>query len=111
MLAKIMLAERFAPAVYDVIARGSASTGISKELVAVEALVAGEDADGRRQSVQRHRKGVEEGDLVGEWQDLEWAKKWASIEPRLSEEGLATVSVCDAGQPGPIRRDGVVGRS
>ena len=40
VLAKIMLAERFAPEVYDAIARGSAGTGASEELAALEAEVA-----------------------------------------------------------------------
>ena len=92
VLAKVMLAERFAPAVYDVIARGSASTGRSKELVALETLVAAEDGDSRKaKSSKKSQGGVGDGndaDVVGEWQDLEWAKKWARIEPRLAEEDL-----------------------
>ena len=88
VLAKVMLAERFAPTAYDVIARGSASTGISKELVALEALVAGEADDGKKGKGGKTREKVAEGDLVGEWPDLDWAKKWAGIEPRLSEEDL-----------------------
>ena len=88
VLAKVMLAERFAPAVYDVIARGSASTGTSKELVALEALVAGENADRKKSTGSKAQERVGDGDPVGEWQDLDWAKKWAGIEPRLSAEDL-----------------------
>ena len=48
VLAKIMLAERFAPEVYDAIARGSAGTGASEELAALEAAVRGDGADTRK---------------------------------------------------------------
>ena len=88
VLAKVMLAERFAPTVYDVIARGSAGTGVSKELVALEALVAGEEGEGKDGKGGKSRETVAEGDVVGDWPDLDWAKKWAGIEPKLSEEDL-----------------------
>src|SRR3546814_15813802 len=45
VLAKIMLAERFAPELYDALARGSANTGASEGLAALEAVVAASPSD------------------------------------------------------------------
>ena len=45
VLAKIMLAERFAPEIYDVIARGAAETGESKDLAELEASVLDDDSE------------------------------------------------------------------
>ena len=88
VLAKVMLAERFAPAVYDAIARGSAGTGKSKELMALEASVAGERGDGKKAKGGKAQERAREGGLVEEWPDSDWTRKWAGIEPRLSEEDL-----------------------
>ena len=89
VLAKLMLAERFAPEVYDTIARGAASTGASKELAELEALVADKDTDGKERKRTEEAGGEAEG-VVGlrDGPNLEWAKEWAMIEPALAEYDL-----------------------
>jgi len=93
VLAKIMLAERFAPEVYDAIARGAAGTGASEELAALEAAVRGDGLEAREEP-----KGAREADKLAEvdvgiptlpdWPNLEWAKQWAKIDPPLAEYDL-----------------------
>ncbi|TGG92479.1 NTPase KAP [Natronospirillum operosum] len=72
VLAKVMLAERFAPELYDAMARGSANTGKSKDLAALEAVVSAQPDE----------------DSLPDWPNLEWAKQWASIDPPLAEHDL-----------------------
>ncbi|GGX66349.1 Qat anti-phage system ATPase QatA [Saccharospirillum salsuginis] len=72
VLAKVMLAERFAPELYDAMARGSASTGASEELAALETVVSAPSAE----------------DSLPDWPNLEWAKQWAAIDPPLAEHDL-----------------------
>ena len=89
VLAKIMLAEQFAPELYDAMARGSANTGASEELGALEAAVLQEPpsvletkpADGRGRDAS---VGVSPPELP----NLEWAKQWAAIAPPLAEHDL-----------------------
>lgn len=89
VLAKIMLAEQFAPELYDAMARGSANTGVSEDLGALEAAVLqrrpvdldSKSADGNRQDLP-----VEAS--LPDWPNLEWAKQWAAIEPQLAEHDL-----------------------
>ena len=72
VLAKVMLAEQFAPELYDAMARGSANTGVSEDLGALEAAVL-------------QQPPVES---LPDWPNLEWAKQWAAIEPQLGEHDL-----------------------
>src|SRR3546814_16756096 len=62
VLAKIMLAERFAPEVYDAIARGSAGTGASEELAALEAAVRSDGADTKKTKGGRRSERAGEED-------------------------------------------------
>ena len=88
VLAKIMLAERFAPELYDAIARGSANTGASEDLAALEAAVAAPPAGLETKSAD----GKDETPLaqfsLPDWPNLEWAKQWAAIDPPLAENDL-----------------------
>lgn len=92
VLAKIMLAERFAPEVYDAIARGSAGTGASEELAGLEAVVRGERQEPK--NAKGGKKDDTEGDVAFEaselpdWPNMEWAKQWARIDPPLAEYDL-----------------------
>jgi predicted KAP-like P-loop ATPase len=89
VLAKIMLAERFAPELYDAMARGSASTGASEDLGALEAAVTQQPMD-ELETKSAHGKTKEpiaEASLP-DWPNLEWAKQWAAIEPPLAEHDL-----------------------
>ena len=89
ILAKIMLAERFAPEVYDVIARGSASTGASEELTRLEAAVRGGEMDkGKARDTKHLHDPPEDSPAIAsfpDWPNLEWAKQWAKIDPALSD--------------------------
>jgi hypothetical protein len=92
VLAKIMLAERFAPEVYDVIARGSAGTGASEELAALEAAVRGSAVGGKKPKVGKRAAMASsvggEPPALPDWPNLEWAKQWAKIDPPLAEYDL-----------------------
>lgn len=92
VLAKIMLAECFAPEVYDAIARGSAGTGASEELAALEVVVrcAGTKAKKRRGSKKAEEQAEVGADtpVLPDWPNIEWAKHWAKIDPPLAEYDL-----------------------
>ncbi|MDE0113805.1 MAG: P-loop NTPase fold protein [Albidovulum sp.] len=89
VLAKVMLAEQFAPELYDAIARGSASTGVSEDLGALEAAVMQPPPVGSgSKSADGERIGLSDGASLPEWPNLEWAKQWAAIEPQLAEHDL-----------------------
>lgn len=89
VLAKIMLAERFAPELYDAIARGSANTGASEDLGALEASVlAHAPGELETKSADGRRKKSSIAASPPEWPNLEWAKQWAAIEPPLAEHDL-----------------------
>ena len=89
VLAKIMLAERFAPELYDAMARGSANTGVSEDLGALEAAVLQQGAD-QLDVESEHGKGKDRPVEASppDWPNLEWAKQWATIEPRLADHDL-----------------------
>ena len=87
VLAKVMLAERFAPEIYDVIARGAAETGKSEDLVELEAAVLDVKRDDDEMNGSTEL-GTGSGDgeatePLRKWPNLDWAKKWAKLEPRL----------------------------
>ena len=89
VLAKIMLAERFAPELYDAIARGSVNTGASKELGALEAAVLHQrsgELDKTAKDGKTKASSVEAS--LPEWPNLEWAKQWAAIDPPLTDHDL-----------------------
>ena len=88
VLAKIMLAERFAPELYDAMARGSASTGASEELAALEAVVATPQPGSKRKSADGEDDASPEKPSLPDWPNLEWAKQWAAIDPPLAENDL-----------------------
>ena len=89
VLAKIMLVERFAPELYDAIARGAAPTGVSEALRGLEAVVLGQRSgeSKAKSSKQKSREPSAEATLP-DWPNIEWAKQWATIEPPLAEHDL-----------------------
>ena len=89
VLAKVMLAERFAPEFYDAMARGSANTGFSDELTTLEGFAFQDRTAGRETKAAGDGPAarVDEASLP-DWPNLEWAKQWAAIEPGLSERDL-----------------------
>lgn len=88
VLAKIMLAERFAPELYDAMARGSANTGVSEDLGVLEAAVLQKADDIEVKSAKGKPKGATSDKPLPDWPNLEWAKQWAAIEPSLAEHDL-----------------------
>lgn len=88
VLAKIMLAERFAPELYDAIARGSANTGASEELAALEAVVAVAHTDTKTKLAHGQERTLLAEASLPDWPNLEWAKQWAAIDPPLAEHDL-----------------------
>lgn len=88
VLAKIMLAERFAPELYDAIARGSANTGASEELAALEAVVAVAHTDTKTKLAHGQERTLLAEVSLPDWPNLEWAKQWAAIDPPLAEHDL-----------------------
>ena len=89
VLAKIMLAEQFAPELYDAMARGSANTGVFEELDALEAAVRQEPA-GASETKPADGKGRDAAGEASppELPNLEWAKQWAAIEPPVAGHDL-----------------------
>lgn len=89
VLAKIMLVEQFAPELYDAIARGSARTGKTDELKALEAIVQ-QKTSVKSSSKSKTGKSKEQDDenSLPDWPNIEWAKQWAAIEPQLAEIDL-----------------------
>ena len=89
VLAKIMLAERFAPELYDAMARGSSNTGVSEDLGALEAAVL-QQLPGKFETKSADGKANKLSGEVSlpDWPNLEWAKQWAAIEPPLAEHDL-----------------------
>lgn len=91
VLAKLMLAERFAPDVYDVIARGAAGTGASEELAVLENTVRSGEPAAKKSRTSKTEKGSDEEAVappLPDWPSLEWAKQWAKIDPALAEYDL-----------------------
>ena len=89
VLAKIMLAERFAPELYDAVARGSANTGASRDLAALEAAVLQQDpVDSETKSADGKGRKAPVGVSPPDWPNLEWAKQWAAIEPPLAKHDM-----------------------
>lgn len=88
VLAKIMLAERFAPELYDAMARGSANTGASEELAALEAVVAARPTELGTTSLNGKEEPLTPEVSLPDWPNLEWAKQWAAIDPPLAENDL-----------------------
>lgn len=94
VLAKVMLAERFAPEVFDALARGAADTGFSDELIALESHAASDGAEavpvkanGKVAPAKKAPKAKETVQLP-DWPNIEWAKRWAGIPPALAEVDL-----------------------
>ena len=87
VLAKVMLAEQFAPEIYDVIARGAAETGKSEDLAALEAAVVDDERDDTKVNGSTEPSagaGEDEAtDPLRKWRNVDWAKKWAKLEPKL----------------------------
>ena len=88
VLAKIMLAERFAPELYDAMARGSANTGASEELAALEAAVAVRSSGLETKSADGIDSDASAEASLPDWPNIEWAKQWAVIDPPLAENDL-----------------------
>lgn len=91
VLAKLMLAERFAPDVYDVIARGAAGTGASEELAVLENTVRSGEPAAKKSRTSKTEKSRDEEAVtppLPDWPSLEWAKQWAKIDPALAEYDL-----------------------
>jgi predicted KAP-like P-loop ATPase len=86
VLAKLMLAERFAPEVFDAIALDSAADGFSKIVAELE----GTDAEEKAASGKRAKEataGPKES-LIKDWPNIDWARRWAGIRPSLAQEDL-----------------------
>src|SRR3546814_19098822 len=75
VLAKIMLAERFAPELYDALARGSANTGASEHLAALDAVVAAAPSDMPPTTEAGEEKVPAPADSHPAWTKLERARK------------------------------------
>ena len=86
MLAKLMLAERFAPEVFDAIALDSAADGKSKIVAELEGSEEEKPASKKAQVKKSEEAQVETP--IRDWPNLEWAKRWGSIKPTLADTDL-----------------------
>lgn len=91
VLAKLMLAERFQPRLFEQVARASAGSaqGACAELALLEASVSGDATDSPK---SRKGTGGRQSDdlppLVQEWLDNETVRAWASVQPPIGAEDL-----------------------
>ncbi|MBO9508777.1 Qat anti-phage system ATPase QatA [Thalassospira sp. A3_1] len=92
VLAKIMLAERFSPEIYDRIAQGVAHDGTFAELVQLEDAVrtthSVKPAKAKKDGKSSTGNNAEDAPVFPEWPNIEWAKKWAKIDPAIGEYDL-----------------------
>lgn len=89
VLAKIMLAERFAPDLYEQLSRlaATASNGKVPALAALEAApdaAESAEATGRSRAKSTPRAAAE----IDDWLKSDWAKGWAAIDPPLADVDL-----------------------
>lgn len=84
-LAKLMLAERFAPEVFDAIALDLGADGKSKIVAELEGRLTKPEP----KKVGTAKKAeAEEGSLVKDWPNIEWAKRWGGIRFALADMDL-----------------------
>lgn len=84
-LAKLMLAERFMPSLFDAVASSAADSpdGICKELKMLE-----ENLGAKTQSKKDDKKTKSDDSIVSKWLKAETITSWASLEPKLGETDL-----------------------
>lgn len=81
VLAKLMLAERFAPDIFENIVRDSAGDGKSATVAALEApAVQPSKAEGKTKTAQESKQ--EESPQV------QWAQRWGEIKPKIADVDL-----------------------
>ena len=88
LLAKLMLAERFAPEVFDAIAFDLDADGKSKIIAELEdgtAATTKPKTGGKSSTQVPEQPGSK---LVQDWPNLEWAKRWGRIKVSLSDVDL-----------------------
>lgn len=78
VLAKLMLAERFAPEVFDAIALDVAAEG---SMIIAELEGEGEKGTAKKGS---SKKVVSTKSAIEAWPNIEWARRWAKIQPSLA---------------------------
>ncbi|TPJ41053.1 Qat anti-phage system ATPase QatA [Mesorhizobium sp. B2-7-1] len=78
VLAKLMLAERFAPEVFDAIALDAAAEGSN---IMAELEGGGEKGTSKKGPV---KKGAITESSMETWPNIEWARRWAKIQPSLA---------------------------
>ena len=78
VLAKLMLAERFAPEVFDAIALDAAAEGSS----IIAELEGGSDKEPAKKGSAK--KGTAAESAIETWPNIEWARRWAKIQPALT---------------------------
>jgi predicted KAP-like P-loop ATPase len=97
VLAKLMLAERFMPRLFDQIANAAARDpkGYCNDLALLEAeLAQAEDAPKRKKLGQKSlaesgkAEAVEDGAVLAEWRAAEVVRTWARLTPSLGEVDL-----------------------
>ena len=86
-LAKLMLAERFAPEVFDAIALDLGADGKSKIVAELEGRSAVTSAQSKKVGTAKKAE-EDEGSLVRDWPNIEWAKRWGAIKFALAETDL-----------------------
>lgn len=77
VLAKLMLAERFAPEVFDAIGHDLDGDGKSAIVAELEAMAGGKKG---------HKAGEAAESAIRDWPNIEWAKRWAGINVPLSTD-------------------------
>jgi hypothetical protein len=114
VLAKLMLAERFIPRLFEQIATATAGEekGVCRELRLLESAVAETDAKGaeaKRRATQDDDKGAdaatEQNALLTEWTSSQEVCAWARVEPTLGDADLRPyffIAKDKKDYPGPV---------
>ncbi|WP_145961198.1 hypothetical protein [Salinisphaera sp. LB1] len=110
MLAKIMLAERFAPELYDAMARGSANTGASEELAALEAAVAAPPPDQEAKSEKGKEKALPAEVSLPDWPNLEMGEAVGRYRSAARRERSQAIRLRNPGPAKRVRRSHFPGR-
>lgn len=87
VLAKVMLAERFAPDLYEQLSR-LAATATNGKVPALAGLEAASTEGEAAAPSRKPKAGAVAAPEVEDWLKSDWAKGWATIEPALADVDL-----------------------
>lgn len=90
ILAKLMLAERFVPSLFDQIASAAAAApdGRCSDLSALETRTASKSGSPRKASAAKKGGESEDGATLSGWLSSDSIREWAALEPKIADVDL-----------------------